>query len=395
MRDYSRIQRYIKKSIIIHYSCSSFEDEYQEISAIGIYNAKNMSTITFSRYNNTKEDEIRLLEEFFTYVSKRIEKKFCIVGWSWSVQYGLDNILKRYIYLTKKTSPLDISETAFFDLSQILRSQYKYSGNLKTLAKFNNLSLDNFIDGVKEISLFKDQNFLAIAHSISRKIIIMGVIFSGCLNQTIKIPTSNELFYLTEKLSPYDVFKENMTKIESLIDIKNVNIENSDMQNFLRNLLYSNVITCLETFLSDNFIRKVIDDELFLRKYISESSKFEEKYRISELYKELFNEKNSSGMTLNRFVINKCILDMKTVTFHNLSTASELYKNVLGITFPKDLKELSVAIYRRHNLIHRNGKDIEDNFILITYNDLTDLIKLVRDFISYIHKESLNLRAIP
>lgn len=390
----SELKKHKDKLIIVHYSSSSIDDKYPSISSISTYDTSIKLLKPFSRENTTEDDEISFLEDFINFISKKTSNGFYLVGWYWGDKYGIKPILKRYTQLTGKKPKVTLSKVYYFDLLKIISKEYKgFFGGLKKLAEFNGLNLNKFIDGAEEIELLQNEKFEKLHNSTSTKVDIIYNLMLRYLNKDIQVPTFEEIFYKYADIGAHLIFQENLNKIEQLINVKNVNIYDVELQSFLRNLLYANVITCLETYLSDTFIRITIKENQFLKAYISKSIKFSEKTKKSELYTELFNEiKHSNNLTLDRLLVKKCIDDIKEVTFHNINTASKLYKEVLGIEFPQKIKpKIYKAVNIRHDLIHRNGKDKNDKIISIEYTELIELIKDVNNFVNIIQKETKKL----
>ncbi len=390
--DISKIKN---KLIIIHYSCSNINHSFPEISAISVFDTNLCETHTFPRFTKDKNDEIRLLTEFFNYISPKIAEKYGFVGWYWGDKYGLDQIIKRYKQITKKRLEFKSSDLVVYDLVKILSHNITtfLSGGLKNLANFNNLNTSNFIDGDQEIELLKKQEFEQLADSTSTKVNVIYDLLIRYLNKTLKTPTIEEIYFDFKDVGAHPIFKNNITQIKELINTKNVNIQNEVLEEFLRKLLYGNVITSLETYLSDEFTRIVINDKGLISNYVKESKKFNgDKTKFSEIYSNMLLEsKNGNDISIERYVRSKCIADIRDLTFHNLNLIKPLYKNVLGIDFPKNLDSIYRAIEIRHDLIHRNGKDKNDKTLRITYTQLTKIIRDSISFANHIHKQTKQL----
>jgi hypothetical protein len=142
----------------------------------------------------------------------------------------------------------------------------------------------------------------------------------------------------------------------------------------LARLLYAAVITAMETYLSDTLKKQVINRDAIKRKFIRNHKAFQEKkFTISNIFEQLDN-------------INESILmEIDKISFHNLNTIPDLYKSVLSTSFPKnELAELKPAVLNRHDIIHRNGKNVLDKTLNIDMADVEKLILLVDTCIKYI-----------
>jgi hypothetical protein len=141
----------------------------------------------------------------------------------------------------------------------------------------------------------------------------------------------------------------------------------------LRRLLYVNVITAMETYLSDAFISTVVPDPKLMRRFVEINPTFRErKIKLSDVFKEMEQiEKLAKS-------------DLRDIVWHNLKRIKPLYTGTLGVTFPEDVESLYKAIAVRHDLVHRNGKTKEGEEIEISKEAITDLIDEVEKFVGHI-----------
>ncbi len=75
-------------------------------------------------------------------------------------------------------------------------------------------------------------------------------------------------------------------------------------------------------------------------------------------------------------MIKKEIAD---TTFHNLPRVKWLLKEVLNVDIG-DISTLAKFIHKRHDFVHRGGKDTEGQEVTTTEREVEDLIKAVEDF---------------
>jgi hypothetical protein len=143
--------------------------------------------------------------------------------------------------------------------------------------------------------------------------------------------------YVVERSGHVESFTRNTLDILSLLGEP---VSPSDKR-CLHRLLYINVITTLEVYLSDFFIAR-IKDKRFLRLLFEKTQTFKDhKISVSNVFGFMDKVESKASQHLTRLV------------WHRLDDVSSLYKNVLGIKFP-DLKTLKEAIDVRHQLVHRN-----------------------------------------
>ena len=114
---------------------------------------------------------------------------------------------------------------------------------------------------------------------------------------------------------------------------------------FLHRLLYINVITALECYLSDFFIFHVKEDGKLLRKLIETTATFkEQKITVSDVFQTM----DAIDKRVNSYLAG--------LVWHRLDHVNGLYEKVLGVGFPSDTNALRGAIAVRHELVHRNGR---------------------------------------
>lgn len=146
-------------------------------------------------------------------------------------------------------------------------------------------------------------------------------------------------------------------------------------QKLLYRNLFANVISCLEAYLSDTAISRIKNSDYNKRRFV-ESSKFfqEQTFTLSDIYRRLDKMDNAIMQRL------------KDIIYHNLNVVKPLYK----CTFDVDLGDISYlmkAIQKRHDIVHRNGKDKDGNVVSITKEDVKELVAKVSEFIQYIETQ--------
>jgi hypothetical protein len=156
-----------------------------------------------------------------------------------------------------------------------------------------------------------------------------------------------------------DAFHQSVSNIERLLE---AHVEPADRQCMLR-LLYVNVITALETYLSDKFISSVNGDEKLLRKFVETTPEFRnQRMSLSDVFSTHENIKKR---------VQEHLLD---VVWHRLDKVGPMFKDTLEIVFPPDLRELHKALLVRHDCVHRNGRTKEGDERILSENDIRALL---------------------
>lgn len=180
---------------------------------------------------------------------------------------------------------------------------------------------------------------------------------------------------LENECNYYSIFKVSIDKISEVLEI----IKGQKRSNMLYPLLYVNVIGTMEAYLSDTFIHKVLSSPEMKRRFTEKFKDFkEEKFCLTDLFKK-YEEHDKH--------IFKALRD---IIYHQLPKVKAMYRDILGVDLG-NIQELMKTIMIRHDIVHRNGKDINGNPKEVTDTDVTDLINKTGDFIFNIEEQIKSL----
>ena len=149
-----------------------------------------------------------------------------------------------------------------------------------------------------------------------------------------------------------------------------INSQNRD--NFHNQLYFSNVISLMEKYLYDLFLYEITNDRIALVKLGSQNKFKSESLKIPYLLHNCVED----------FIINS----MKNLVWHRLNDVDVFYKNVLNISININSNLLG-KLKIRHDIVHRNGCDINDNKVKISDHGLDDCISTIDIFIKDIDKK--------
>lgn len=141
-----------------------------------------------------------------------------------------------------------------------------------------------------------------------------------------------------------------------------------------RRLLFANVISALETYLSDTFINRVFNDADLLEKYIGSDPAFRDR-KIP--FKDVQKEAANLDATVRRELLD--------VVWHNVGKIKAMYGSVLGIDIG-DLSEVAAAIQTRHDIVHRNGRQRDGQIVDISPKDVKDLVAAADALVDHIEE---------
>lgn len=173
----------------------------------------------------------------------------------------------------------------------------------------------------------------------------------------------------------YDTFSEQFKNLNRLLYIKSLDQELEVLQ---RKMIFTNLITILETYLSDALIVTIFKYEKYYIKFVETYKDFKkEKLSLNKIFTTMDNLKKRTKSEL---------LDL---IYHNIPKIKGIYKDTLGVEFPK-ISEVSKLVALRHDLVHRNGRNKDGNEIFLTLDDIVDAFKIIEDFIKDIDVQISN-----
>jgi hypothetical protein len=171
-------------------------------------------------------------------------------------------------------------------------------------------------------------------------------------------------------------FQSSISNVRSLLAVE----VPAAQQRHYRGMLYVSVIIAMEAYLLDNFLSALNSDQAIFRKYIETTEHFrKQKIQLSNI----FNE--SEGIDKRgRAYLTKLL-------WHRLSEVAKLYRDTLGVHFPKDMTQLLDVVQIRHDFVHRNGRTPDGKEITLKPDQITELIKLVENLVDGIETQQKEL----
>lgn len=147
---------------------------------------------------------------------------------------------------------------------------------------------------------------------------------------------------------PYSILNSSLTDASFLLD------EIPSSRNLLNRLVFTNFITAFEVFLADTLISRVLSNEKALSRLI-------EKDKVLRSMRFSLSEIAVAPNLIKDAVRSR----LRSVMWHNIQNASALYNKAFDIDilamFGDDTPRMLQAIEYRHDCVHRNGRDKEDN----------------------------------
>lgn len=169
--------------------------------------------------------------------------------------------------------------------------------------------------------------------------------------------------------SAFEMYQCSIRQIKELLHIE---ISNPELQQYLYQMIYTNVITIMEAYLSKNIISLVLNDETTFWRFVKNFDWNKEKVNIENI-KDTYDIMNIKVQT-----------KLTEVMYHNISKVRTMYQKILDINIfqsEDDMSFFSRSVNIRHDLVHRNGhkgtNSADDEFHNITLNMINELIRRV------------------
>jgi hypothetical protein len=170
----------------------------------------------------------------------------------------------------------------------------------------------------------------------------------------------------------HDSFSGALTDIRTLLEI-DISVATT---NCLNKLLFINVITSLETYLSDAFIKTVMSDYTLIRRFVETTPEFKkDRVSVADIFKEMDEIKDR----IQEYLIG--------VVWHNLDRVIPMYRDTLSVGFPEEIGVVFRAIHTRHDLVHRNGKNRKGQIINVSRADVLELISVAESLIGHLDRQ--------
>lgn len=197
--------------------------------------------------------------------------------------------------------------------------------------------------------------------------------------EKLKMIIAEEKFLQQHSSIIRDYFNEFNKSIENIKELTKITSINTTLQLHYFNMLYSSVITSLETYLADALKFHLSEKEEYLIKFVETFQDFK---NVKCDFNDIFNLCSSIENTVEE--------GLRSFLYHNLPKIQGIYKATFDINF-QPINELMKSISIRHDLVHRNGKNKNGSNHSITKNNVLELCDKTLSFIENIEEQFNNL----
>ncbi|MBE2206591.1 MAG: hypothetical protein IAE84_03345 [Saprospiraceae bacterium] len=183
---------------------------------------------------------------------------------------------------------------------------------------------------------------------------------------------SNDYHYSVAVLSNTDFYSTFLQAIEEIRALFESPFDSWAKETLYR-ILYVNIITSLEVFLSDAFINTVLRDRKLIRNFVQTTPDFSKRtLNLDEIFKRIDSIEDEVKVYLLNFI------------WHNLQKVKPMYKETLAVNFPDNTDNIFRAVSIRHDIVHRNGKKKDGSHVNISSEDIKQLLADVSRFAEFL-----------
>lgn len=167
--------------------------------------------------------------------------------------------------------------------------------------------------------------------------------------------------------------------MEAMDDLSGINKESDNP--VIQRMIFSTVISAMEAYLSDTLKRNVFNRDGVKRRFVKTYKNFSNDALTGS---DVFDYLDKLDGKIKYYIDKK-------MSFHDTQLIDSIYTKVLHCKIDKDkLKQLSSFVDKRHDIVHRNGKDKDSNVHDISQKDVRVLIRVVNDFLQDIDRQIIN-----
>jgi len=148
----------------------------------------------------------------------------------------------------------------------------------------------------------------------------------------------------------------------------------------LQRMCYSSIITSMEAYLGDILKREIFSRAAVKELFVASYKPFKEQsFSLCNLYKALSK------------IDDEIVNALNTLSLHNIGTAKSLFYSTLMTEFPeKSLRPIGAAVQIRHDIVHRNGRNIKGEVLSVNYQSVQTLAEEVLLFTRSIDAQILD-----
>lgn len=189
-----------------------------------------------------------------------------------------------------------------------------------------------------------------------------------------------ELIDFYSDTTPSDSKKFYYIQIKRLEELLKIKTTEDIVKQTLNRLIFSGVITSVETYLNEILLAITLDSDETLEKFVSNYEPYKkEQFTLNEIYSKHYS------------LTNRVRNDLNNLLYHNIAKIIRIF-NIFNFELNKfeKIKSIAKSIQKRHNFVHKSGLDDYKNSTVVTENEIIELIQDTNLLIEYLDKKIEN-----
>ncbi|WP_316749606.1 hypothetical protein [Pedobacter gandavensis] len=183
------------------------------------------------------------------------------------------------------------------------------------------------------------------------------------------------MYWVDSILGNKQYFKEFETAMNGLDQLSGQVFPDENLQQILWRQVYIGAIGSMEVFLADAFNNITLAKPKYLKKFVETNPEFKNRrFDMREIY-EVYDKISETAKKI-----------MYDTIYHDLGKVKQMYTTTFNMKFP-DIGAVSKAVHKRHDLVHRNGKTKTGKKIILSAEELSETLGIVKLLVSGIQNE--------
>jgi len=189
-------------------------------------------------------------------------------------------------------------------------------------------------------------------------------------------------FYVQSEPDPYPNFQTSIEHIQAILE-HSYNLARGAVQHQLFHILYSNIFTTFESYISAAFIHKLFSSNDALHHFLTKQKEF----GISQpKMTDLLCDEEHIGELIEEMKA-KLKTDLTKTSWHDLEKVARRFSQI-GIKVPFSKSGLNKIIDTRNDIVHRNGRTAGGDSVVVMRDQIESAINTVRMLAEHIHNAS-------
>lgn len=241
------------------------------------------------------------------------------------------------------------------------------------------ISIEHFVEGIMTMRSYRRLLIGEQSLSLNKLELLtnrLGLNIQSILTEIYGNNENDKIKIIVESIIDYDQVYKNYQD-----SISETNMQISEMINnhkseryhkFYNRLLFVSLFSTLECYLKDTIVFLV-------------SNEIGSAYAIVEEIPSLKSKKISLSDIRNFNITDEIISVLQNTSFHKFGDTDKYYNRILSEDFDL-LNTFNEYVMIRHNIIHRNKRDIDGNEVIITNNNLIEFLRKISAKVDLIHR---------